>query len=50
MLRSYLKAALHNLGKHRLSGFINIFGLALGIALLTVSYRTADPVRSLRAE
>lgn len=44
MLRNYLKVALRNIFKHKAYSFINIFGLALGMAstvliLLFVRYK-----------
>ena len=40
MIYNFLKIALRNLQKHKLHSFINIFGLALGMAatILIASY------------
>jgi putative ABC transport system permease protein len=41
MLKHYLKIALRNVRKHKTYSFINVFGLALGIAccILVFSFR-----------
>lgn len=58
MIKNFIKIALRNITKHKGYSFINITGLALGMAccrLITVSFQAvraalANPADSLRYE
>jgi hypothetical protein len=52
MIRNYLKIAWRNLSKNKIYSFINIGGLAIGLAVSyqSISAARANPVKSLRTE
>lgn len=53
MLRNYLKLALRNLSRQKVFSFINIAGLAIGLAcsmIILLCAARVNPVRSLREE
>ena len=55
MFKNYITIAIRNIKRQKRYAFINIFGLALGVALLTVGTQTfkaarCNPVDALRYE